>query len=54
MVSEEAASRWTEQFTLNWDATLFMMNPKSRPEAVCTCDVYLGATLRLVIENRLI
>jgi hypothetical protein len=34
MVSEEAASRWTEQFTLNWDATLFMMNPKSRPEAV--------------------
>jgi hypothetical protein len=31
-----------------------MMNPKSRPEAVYTCDVYLGATLWLVIENRLI
>jgi hypothetical protein len=23
---KDAASRWTEQFTLNWDAILFMMN----------------------------
>jgi hypothetical protein len=43
---KDAASRWTEQFTLNWDATLFMMNPKSRLKQYGYCDVYLGATLR--------
>jgi hypothetical protein len=31
---KDAASRWTEQFTLNWDAIVYDES-KSRFEAVC-------------------
>jgi hypothetical protein len=42
---KDAASRWTEQFILNWD--IVYDESKSRLEdSMDTCDVYLGATLR--------